>query len=89
MGNVTLIFENSASIVEGWKILEEYSGSDRQHIAFRIATTISVVLTNTIKGRYKLNVSRMDPDVFSMRFDEGSTGLYQENVPELDKVAKF
>ena len=81
--DITLVSENLIGAVEGWKVLEDYTGSDHQYITFQIASRNSLVPTPRPRGTRKWNVPKLNANAFLAKFDESSTAQASRDASSL------
>lgn len=55
--DISLASENIANTIEGWSVMEEYTGSDHQYVTFNIK---SHVQTSSTQEHHKFNIRKMD-----------------------------
>ncbi|XP_053960464.1 uncharacterized protein LOC128864736 [Anastrepha ludens] len=70
--DITLVTDSLAGAINGWEVLEEYTGSDHQYITFRISARTDPTPTSIIKGARKWNMAKMNTEAFLARFDANS-----------------
>lgn len=67
--DITLVSEGLARAIEGWKVMEDYTGSDHQYISFRVVDGSNLLPPSRIRGTRKWNVNKLSPAAFLEKFD--------------------
>lgn len=82
--DITLASEGIAPLIEKWKVLEDYTGSDHQYISYNIRGSLTRKIYHNKTKRW--NVAKLDAEKLSLSIIRGQNSLLKEAGMEIGRA---